>query len=516
MSKYNIYKIIPEKTSGLLNKLTSVNLQGQTKKVIGHYTMQLFFPNKPDEKDVPWFEQYKNFIDKKSEDIKNRTYFAVLLIFKGESAIYAISLGKSHFYLQEFCDLDFGVNIGIRLLNEKSVNSKNAKIFGSTKKKSLIVYKPNTPIDIESGEAVMYIKGKTIDEEKWGKTLICGTSAYFSIKDFNPTSLPGLIDSIEKTLKVEPLFNIPRANWINDPAEIKKLDQELIKSLKDISEDVEVEEQSLSGVDFIFKKDFNLSIKFDGSIGWLPMEDQTISTLMNIFNDNDFILSPENIETVKIRATPDEGSPHSHNLKCFIDYVNNNHCFLNIGKWYKLNSSYVNYLFSELDRIEIKPGPVKFSSKQYIIFINSLKDKKTQKEWYQEKYFNEKICTERGFVNLDRKLEKFNGYKLEIADLYKDDAIYHVKIGSLSKQNYLLQQCIASLKYLKDNKYTLMIDGKKIRPTTIYLWCILDRKANIKSLKELRSFIFLSELLDCYKTIRNTGLEAKILIDYKE
>jgi len=516
MSKYNIYKIIPEKTTDLLNKLVSVNLQGQKKKKSGPYTLQLFFPNKPDEKDVPWFEQYKDFIDEKSDEIKNKTYFAILLIFKEGKASYAVSLGKSHFYLQEFCDLDFGVNIGIRILNEKSVNSKNAKIFGSTKTKSLVIYKPNTPIDIESGEAVMYIKGKTINEGKWGKTLICGTSAYFSIKDFHPTSLPLLIDSIENVLKTEPLFNIPRANWINDLEEIKKLDQELIKSLKVKNENVEVEEQSLSGVDFIFKKDLNLSIKFDSTIGWLPMEDQTISTLMKIFNDNSFILSPENIENVKIRATPDEGTPHSHNIKYFIDYVNNDHCFLNMGKWYHLNPNYVNYLFSELDRIEISSGPVKFSTEQYSFFYNSLESKEEQKKWYQEKYFNEKECSKHGFTNLDRELKSFNGFSLEVADLYKDNAIYHVKIGNLSKQNYLLQQCMASLKYLKDKKYKIEINGEEIQPNTIYLWCILDKKVHIKSLKELKSFIFLSELLDCYRAVRNANLDAKIIIDYIE
>jgi uncharacterized protein (TIGR04141 family) len=516
MSKYNVYKIIPEKTSALLDKLASVDLGGRRIIKKKNYTMQLFFHNKPDEKDVPWFEQYKDFIDENSDEIKNKTYFAVLLIFKGKKALYAVSLGKSHFYLQDFCDLDFGVNIGIRILDENSVNSKNAKIFGSTRKKSLIIYKPNTPIDIESGESVMYLKGKTVNGEKWGKNLICGTSAYFSIKDFPPASLPSLIDSIEETLKTEPLFNIPRANWINNPSEIAKLDRELINAFKDIRENVEIEEQSLSGVDFIFKKDLNLSIRFDGCNGWLLLEDQSIFTLMNILDENGFILSPENIETVKIRATPDEGRPYSRNLRHFIDYVNDDNYFLSMGKWYKLNQNYVNYLFTELDRINIESGPVKFSMKKYNNFMKSLTGKEKQEPWYQEKYFNDKECINHGFISLDRKLRNFNGFKLEVADLYKDDAIYHVKIGKLSKQNYLLQQCITSLKFLKNNKYKLTIDGKEIKPTTIYLWCILNKKEHIKSLKELRSFIFLSELLDCYKAIKNANLDAEIIIDYIE
>jgi hypothetical protein len=53
------------------------------------------------------------------------------------------------------------------------------------------------------------------------------------------------------------------------------------------------------------------------------------------------------------------------------------------------------------------------------------------------------------------------------------------------------------------NKIT--IGKKEIKPKTIYLWCILERKVQIKSLKELKSFIFLSELLDCYKAIRNAN-----------
>ena len=57
MSKYNIYKILPEKTDELLEKLSSIKLRGQTSKKIGGYTMQLYFPDESViESDVPWYE----------------------------------------------------------------------------------------------------------------------------------------------------------------------------------------------------------------------------------------------------------------------------------------------------------------------------------------------------------------------------------------------------------------------------------------------------------------------------
>jgi hypothetical protein len=42
--------------------------------------------------------------------LKNNIYYGVLLI-KSEKFFYAISYGKSHFYLQRFADADFGLEL---------------------------------------------------------------------------------------------------------------------------------------------------------------------------------------------------------------------------------------------------------------------------------------------------------------------------------------------------------------------------------------------------------------------
>jgi hypothetical protein len=41
--------------------------------------------------------------------------------------IYAVSLGKSHFYLSKFIELDFGISLAIRMANEQSILLKKSR-----------------------------------------------------------------------------------------------------------------------------------------------------------------------------------------------------------------------------------------------------------------------------------------------------------------------------------------------------------------------------------------------------
>jgi uncharacterized protein (TIGR04141 family) len=514
MPRYNVYRLYKPTQKSLEEKLTSVGLSLENIVKNENYTFKFYFSRNPDRKDVPWIELYKDYFISDTNGCKNLSYFGIMLIFN-ERVLYAVSLGKSHFYLQDYCHLDFGIDIGLRVLNQKSVQTKNSKLFGGKKKKSLIVYKTDTEIDVDSGESVVYLKGKTINAEVWGKSLTCGNSALFSIKEFEPRELSSLIDRIEKVLTQEPLFEIPRAELIKDETSIKSLNTNLVEMIKTLGTNLEVEEQSLSGVDFIFAKDYSLSLRTE-HVGWKDVPEQTIESIRETLNMEGDEISISNIDQIKIKAKPDEGNGFTKSLKYFLDYVDEDFNFLQNGKWYRFNEKYIDYLLKEINKIPIETfDDFVYSKSEYTSFFESLSEEE-KKKWYAERFFNERKASHNGYLNLDRDstMQIYNSYSLEVADLYKDDTLFFVKIGGTQKQNYVIDQAIGTLKYLLDNQRKIFFNGESYIPKKLCLWLVLDRKTRIDSLKKLKSFILLINLLDWKKETLLSEFEPKIRISY--
>ncbi|WP_216069485.1 DUF6119 family protein [Acinetobacter junii] len=120
---YNIYRIKNDKYVDLLNKIESVGLVKQKTQNYDNYEMTFFFSEEIKGNEIWWFETYKDFLNLPDELPKNIFYFG-LLICKNEDnpkEIYAVSLGKSHFYLSKFIELDFGISLAIRMANEQSI-----------------------------------------------------------------------------------------------------------------------------------------------------------------------------------------------------------------------------------------------------------------------------------------------------------------------------------------------------------------------------------------------------------
>ena len=84
--------------------------------------MKFFFSKQPDSIDIWWLETYVDFLGD-LEPPKNLVYFGVLLISK-PTICHAISLGKSHFYLSQFCDTEFELNLAERIIDEKDLKIK--------------------------------------------------------------------------------------------------------------------------------------------------------------------------------------------------------------------------------------------------------------------------------------------------------------------------------------------------------------------------------------------------------
>ena len=123
-----------------------------------------------------------------------------------------------------------------------------------------------------------------------------------------------------------------------------------------------------------------------------------------------------------------------------------------------------------------------------------------------------------GYELIDRSFERLdiNG-KIEIADLYKDNTIFAVKIGNTSsKLCYGIDQLSTSAKLIK--KKLIKFD-KQI--SKVALWIVLERaeKLPIKSgrvdINKLNLLVFKNKLDTWQKDMRQLSYEPILIIAYK-
>jgi uncharacterized protein (TIGR04141 family) len=254
---------------------------------------------------------------------------------------------------------------------------------------------------------------------------------------------------------------------------------------------------------------------FNG-IDWKNVPEQSVESIRETLNEEGYTITVDNIDKIRIKAKPDEGNGFTKAIKYFLDYVDEDFNFLQNGKWYRFNSKYIDYLVKEINKIKMETfDGFSFNRSEFTEFHESLEES-DKKKWYSEKYFNEKVASQYGYINLDRDSTRqiYKSYKLEVADLLKDDTLYFVKIGGTQKQNYVIDQATGTLKYLMDNERRVIFDGETYTPKRLCLWLILDRKTKIDSLSKLKSFILLINLLDWKKETLLMEYEPIIRISY--
>ncbi|HEN4765369.1 TPA: TIGR04141 family sporadically distributed protein, partial [Legionella pneumophila] len=199
MAKFNIFRLKKETERNLLDKFRSVGLMLCNKKEIDGFTLTLFISKNPKQVDIWWVDLYDEYLDVIEDKPKNKVYFGVFLI-SNESLLYAVSMGKSHFYLKEFCDLDFGINMAERIADNSNLKLKNSKLFGSKRNKSIISYQNNSEFEYDSGESIHFLKSESIDKNIWGKMVSFGNSIQIEL-DITPDKLPDIVLNIESELK---------------------------------------------------------------------------------------------------------------------------------------------------------------------------------------------------------------------------------------------------------------------------------------------------------------------------
>jgi len=511
MARFNIYKMDKTREENLIEKLQAVGLTHSGQKIVDGFTLSLYLSREPEAIDIWWADLYVDYLGRE-EKPKNKVYFAVFLI-SSATLLYAISMGKSHFYLKDFCDTDFGINLAERIADYNHLKLKNSNLFGGKKNKTIVSYQENSEFEYDSGESIHYVKAKTTDINKWGEIASFGNSVQIH-REIKPDDLPLLVNTIEEELQKEPIIILPRATAILDKETNIELDQKLVQDiLKSTNTDIQAAEATISGVEFVFldKNQYRFILNHQG---YDVKGELSLSVLREFINLQNIDLAA-NINNIKIKASDEHNKGYTKPLKYFLDYIDEDRHFLLDGKWHEFNQNYIEFLKKQIDeRIILEMPDINFSNTAFIQWKKGLTADDNKKQGYAEYYFN--TLRERdGYKNLDRHIETLQQYKIEKLDLYKDETAYFVKIGKPQKLGYVMDQAIATIKTLQSQTSRIQIDGQDIKPKIICLWLILDRQTEITKISDISSLIFMMKLAEWQRQCANAGYAPIVRIGYR-
>jgi hypothetical protein len=126
------------------------------------------------------------------------------------------------------------------------------------------------------------------------------------------------------------------------------------------------------------------------------------------------------------------------------------------------------------------------------------------------------IAENHGFENYDRIESRIGTADIELMDLYKDNTIFAVKIGSSSgKLCYVADQSIQSLKAYKHN-----LIAEKPPLSNVGIWIVLDRANQLNlidgkpDINELDMLILKNKLDSWKKEVRVLGYKPIIYVNY--
>jgi len=493
MIKYNIYRLRKQAEQALIEKLENVRLHKLRDKEIDGLKLSFFFSEEPDQVEIWWADTYSEFFYD-TDKPQNLIYFGVLLI-SSTTDLYAVSLGKTHFYLRQYCDSDFGLNLAQRIADPKDFRIKNSKFYKSAKSKTITTYQRGIKLSYDSGESIHYLKAKTVNAELWGKTASFGSSVQLTLP-ISPLELPTVIVRIEQELLKPPAFELPKAELINNAEKVKQLDRRLIGALlgSTTNSQVSVDEFSVSGVDFIFSDRNNYSLYLKGlsrdkvAIGELSLEK------LKAFISQKNINLHEKLDHIQVYCANEVGKGHSDGLKFYLDYIDDDkHCLID-GKWHKFNESYIKYLQNEVDAIDLH------YDETFDITLS-----------VDEGQFNNERAYQNNYQILHRSLDSIDSrFKVEMADLYKDSVLYFIKKGTPQKLSYVIDQATNTNAALQHN----LIQQPGIVIKALCLWLILERQTKIPKLSNINSLIFQMKLVEWKKAVVNAGYMPQIKLNY--
>lgn len=518
---YNIYKVKSAKLDQLKEKLKSVGLVEQKTLEKDGYSKTFYFSEKVEGNEVWWWKTYRDFFNEGIEEPKNIFNFAVLVCQNTAEPekIFAVSLGKSHFYLSKFIQLDFGIDLALHMADESSILLKKSRYFTGTKRQDVSSYQQFQVNNYEAGESVDHIKLKAANKTVWGNRNIIFADSIQMDMDKQPMHLPEIFKIIEASFKDDQIIHLPKLESANTDI-ANDLDIQALIYLRDGEGSVGVDQFHVSGVSICFTfHDYDYVIKAKNNEGKLLSKQ--LGNTMDIESVSEFLVDNphiDDINNVTVQFKSEDAGCFTRSLKELLDMPivwGDQQYFLKNGEWFFFNQVFMDYLKRSLSAVQVILEEQLIETEFATWQANKRANRKAgdDKVDYREAYFNQKICNERGYTLLDRELtairsldKKRRDYQVEVADLYYKGEIISVKISKKKPELiYNIEQSKDSITLIKNNKIKF---SKKL--TSAALWFVFEE--DIKVITDVNSIQFLLAVEAWKKLVTGYALKPKIYI----
>lgn len=543
MGSINLYKIDAVKKQMFLQELSSkmkfcstVCVKSSYKEQHAEYGMTLYVSSPKAETVVSWSWILSQFDQEPIKASKNRCAIVLVEDEKNDNT-YAVTFGSAFFLVDKFCDSDFGFEFA-RRMSFSNIKTTTLINPSSRKNKTVNTYINLDQLVFESGESYAKIKAKAVlpdDIQLFKPSIEIGSSIKFSTSDESLELISKIILFVEYIIKNEQKrLGIPVFAKVSESEMIEKLDQNLIKALRLDSFPINFSELDVIGAtEIINHNDYDYTLCYSRKSKSIPC--LTEAELRGFCSENGWDYAQTALD-ISVKCVADDTKEFKKSVREAIDYTDDKEkCLLYQGIWYRYNDDYISYLEASIDEIETEYNPrYDFSDSIHDGFIANvfLKEKgfdeykgKTDDEikkslknkYYAEYAFNIIRKKEDGFQIFDRVFTNFDGKKIELMDLFKNNTMFAVKIGrSSSDLCYAVTQSLSSLTAFRYNKASdaLLID-------TVALWLILERKNHIEDkngkpdLKQLDMLMLLNRLDEWKKSVLLNGFRPKIYINYR-
>ena len=495
--KINVFSIPSGEIAGLKTKLSSSGMTVIKEVDQDDWHGEFYYSTKPDPVDVPWAEVFQDYF----KDLgmpTNASYFAAFLFTRADRC-FALSYGKSHFYLRPYCDYDFGIELAKRIANEFDIRQTASKRFQGKKKKELRSYTSNTRLDVESGESVDYFQAAVVDTQHstYGKSGKFGTSALLS-PDISAADIGPFLTKLAAELARPARFKLPRTTVVTEESEIEDLDRLLVNELTSPvgTTDFTHNSYDLYGIDFVFSNDGSFQLRCPG-YAEIVLDELSIKDL------KDYIASKglQARDVLRIRVVHEqEGRPKfTQGIKEALDFIaDDERVVLTNGRWMRFNQDYLQFLDDYLENIRVEETEPAFRQ------ISATETVFNQSEEIRQAGYE---VADKDFSILRTRSSTL----IEAWDLKKDSCVYAVKFGTAQKLGPVCDQATAVLELLRNKAGVNQIPGFD----QYCLWLGYRSKNNLDKITRSGSIILKQKIEAWARKARELGVEPVLKISQK-
>lgn len=522
--RYNLYKIDKRREGALKSHIESKGMSEIGSDTCGEYAATFYLCTEPAiVDDIWWVKQFGMLIpDAIKDEIKNSSYFGVVL-YSSDTSCFAIPLGKSHFFLREFGEQDFGVELACRIADDNSVKMVNSRSFGGKKTKSIATFGDDARLELENGESLEYLQATTRDEGNWGKKGSFGSSAALTLP-ICPENMDQVLNGIEEKLASAPLFEPPRAISVKSKELKALLDADLSNALSEGGADpgeVHVDAVQLNGIEFIFRDAYRCFLRGPGRRTSEILENLSLEQLQAYAQEMELDLAEvwNDIKVVHVNVNDD--LKFTEKLRHTISFVTDRdgkYYFLKDGKWFEFSPQYVHNLIEAVREITWvdSDSALDLHRDQHQAWRDA---NPTETVNYPEYWYNSCVLVnaESGFICYDRKNRKESGYIYEPLDVYDPATKTFIFVkrweGKTSNAAYLIDQAVNTIKLLGPQNL-VTVHGDSLECGKARLLIIKEGK-RVNSVDDIGSLIILQKLNAFKQECRRKSIDCEIQIQYE-